>query len=108
METGPYKRKSAWKKPDAHLISSSERERRGERFRIGLRDSLLPTWLYTRLPDKARRPEKENREQNIRKSYRLDLKLNPEADSDLIEWIESHEHGKRSSKVRLALRVGIS
>lgn len=41
------------------------------------------------------------------KSYRINLKLNLEADIDLVEWIEGHEHGQRSAEIRRVLRVGI-
>jgi hypothetical protein len=40
-------------------------------------------------------------------SYRVNLKLSPERDQDLIEWIESHEFGSRSEAIRDAIRYGI-
>jgi len=40
-------------------------------------------------------------------SYRVNLKLHPEHDADLIGWIESQEQGQRSAVLREALRIGI-
>ena len=40
-------------------------------------------------------------------SYRINLKLNPELDADLIAWLEQHAPGTRSEAVRQALRVAI-
>ena len=40
-------------------------------------------------------------------SYRINLKLHPEQDADLIAWIESQERGQRSMALREALRYGV-
>jgi Arc/MetJ-type ribon-helix-helix transcriptional regulator len=42
-----------------------------------------------------------------RSSYRVNLKLKPGRDQDLIDWIESQSYGKRSEAIRDALRYGI-
>jgi Arc/MetJ-type ribon-helix-helix transcriptional regulator len=39
-------------------------------------------------------------------SYRINLKLHPERDADLIAWIESQERGQRSAVIREALQYG--
>lgn len=39
-------------------------------------------------------------------SYRINLKLHPEHDADLIAWIEAQTHGQRSAAMREALRYG--
>ncbi len=42
-----------------------------------------------------------------RGSFRVNLKLDPDHDADLIGWIERHRPGTRSEAIRDALRHGI-
>jgi Arc/MetJ-type ribon-helix-helix transcriptional regulator len=42
-----------------------------------------------------------------RSTYRVNLKLKPGQDQDLIDWLDSQAYGKRSEAIRAALRYGI-